>query len=97
MRLEVNYLVIATHIMLCLIINYLLIVGSIKYDRITPIMMRLEVNYLVIATHIMVCLTLNYLIIAPPSLKCSTRWIVQPMSKNWKIQASVTSWTIRNK
>ena len=52
MRLEVNYLMIATHIMLCLILNYLLIVGSIKYDRITPIIMRLEVNYLVIATHI---------------------------------------------
>ena len=92
MRLEVNYLIIATHI-----INYLLIVGSIKYDRITPVLMRLEVNYLVIATHIMVCLILSYLIIARPLLKCSTRWIVQPMSKNWKIPASVTSWTIQTK
>jgi len=61
------------------------------YVRNTSIMMRLEVNYLVIATHIMLSL------IAPPSLKCSTRWIVQPMSKNWKIQTRVTSWTIRNK
>ena len=52
------------------------------YDRNTSIMMRLEVNYLVIATHIIVCLILNYLIIAPPTLKCSTSWIVQPMSKN---------------
>ena len=42
---------------------YLLIVGSIKYNRITPIMMRLEVNYPVIATHIMLCLILNYLLI----------------------------------
>ena len=41
------------------------------YVRNTSIMMRLEVNYLVIATHIMLSL------IAPPSLKCSTRWIVQ--------------------
>jgi len=60
------------------------------YDRNTSITMRLEVNYLNIAMDIMLCLTLNCLIIAPPTLKCST-------SKNWKIQASVTSWTIRNK
>ena len=33
---------------------------------------------------------LIYLIIAPPTLKCST-------SKNWNIEASVMSWTIRNK
>ena len=92
MSLKVNYLVNVTHI-----INYLFSVGSIKYERITPVLMRLEVNYLVIATHIMVCLILNYLIIAPPTLKCSTSWIVQRMSKNWKIQASVTSWTIQTK
>ena len=37
----------------------------------------------------------NYLIVAPPKLKCSTEWIDQLMSKNWNIQESVTSWTVR--
>ena len=62
-----------------------------------PRMTDLKVNYLVIAPPRMTHLKVNYLVIAPLKLKCSTIWIVQPMSKNWNIQASVTSWTIRNK